>query len=182
MKPSKHRPKFVCEIVKCYDLVDVSHILCDAHRYFALTSHSFQFERFAFIFSVIQFNCLFLVAVTVCLLFLLLLLLFCHFLACCSGRGEIYGKSERFMGFRAMGLLYNFCFHFVFSSSFLFMCSTAFSYNALSLSLSLSGYCACVRVSVCSSLCLLSLEICCFFIIILIKCPITSPCFFHFFP
>lgn len=62
---------------------------------------------------------------------------FCHFPSC----QEIYGKSERFICFRAMGLFgffSYFCFHF-----------TSRCY--------------------CSSLCLLSLKICCFFIIILIK-------------
>lgn len=50
----------------------------------------------------------------------------CCYCYCCfvnfplSVRGKIYGKSERFIGFRAMGLFIT----FVFTSFFLFLCSS----------------------------------------------------------
>lgn len=68
----------------------------------ALNSHSFHLIS---LFLSIQFNCLFLVAVTVAVV----VLSYSFFVS----EGKIYGKSERFIGFWGNRSVYNFCFHFV---------------------------------------------------------------------
>lgn len=128
----------------------------------ALTSHSFQFHSIStvciYFFS--WFNsivCFWLLSLFL-LLILLLLLLLCHFPSFYSGRGEIYGKSERFIGFRAMGLFITFVFTSFLSYSYLCVRRFFFPVSFFTVLCALSASLLIVCMCVCSSLCLLSFE------------------------